>query len=55
VTDQTLGLDEAAEILGVDAERVRAMVGEDLLHPVDGTDGTRFDAAEVRALHDLGG
>ena len=52
---QTLGIDETAEALGVDAGRVRAMVAEDLLHPVDGGDEPRFDPAEVRALHDLGG
>jgi hypothetical protein len=55
---ETLTLEQAAEVLGVDADRVRAMIDEDLLHPLDGTDdtdGPRFDPAEVDALHNLGG
>jgi hypothetical protein len=45
----------AAEVLGVPQDRVVAMVDEGLLHPLDGTDHPTFDAAEVHALHDLGG
>lgn len=49
---EDISLDEAAEMLEVTPDRVRVMVEEGLLDPV-GED--RFDPAQVRALHDLGG
>ena len=49
---ETIGLGEAAEILQVTPDRVRALVEQGLLDPVD---GDRFDPAQVRAVHDLGG
>jgi excisionase family DNA binding protein len=51
-----MGVDEAAELLGVPRDRVLAMVDEGLLHPVgSGGEPLELDAAEVRAVHDLGG
>ena len=53
--DDVISLDEAAEMLQITPDRVRAMVEEGLLDPVSGGEPPRFDPAQVRAVHDLGG
>jgi excisionase family DNA binding protein len=51
-----LSSEEAAELLGVDRERIRVMVDEGMLTPVDdGDGGERFLRAEVEATRLLGG
>ena len=52
---ETISLDEAAEMLEVTPDRVRVLVEEGLLDPVPGDGPARFDPAQVRAVHDLGG
>lgn len=52
--DDTVEADEAARLLEVGAEQVRAMVEEGLLTPL-GREPVRFSRAEVLALRNLGG
>jgi hypothetical protein len=52
---ETISLDEAAQLLEITPDRVQVMVEEGLLDPVPGDGPARFDPAQVRALHDLGG
>jgi maltose-binding protein MalE len=47
--------DEAARILEVAADRIPVLVEEGLLHPVDGSQGQRFDRSEVEAVRLIGG
>jgi hypothetical protein len=54
-SEPLLDLEAAAAALGVEPERVLAMVDAGLLHQVQGHAEPRFDANEVRAVHDLGG
>jgi hypothetical protein len=48
-------VEEAAGILEVSADRIPVLVEEGLLHPVDGSDGARFDRSEVEAVRLIGG
>ena len=47
--------DEAAGILEGTPDRIPVLVEEGLLHPVDGSDGQRFDRSEVEAVRLIGG
>jgi hypothetical protein len=55
-TAELLDVDGAAGLLGVQPDRVEAMVEEGMLHPVDPSQAeVQFRVEEVRALTQLGG
>ena len=52
---ETVDAGEAAALLEVGEDRIAVMVEEGMLRPLPGDGPQRFDANEVRALHNLGG
>ncbi|MFI7587054.1 hypothetical protein ACIB24_08270 [Spongisporangium articulatum] len=55
-TDELVDLDRAASLIGVQPDRVEAMVEEGLLHPVDPSQAEpQFRVEEVKAVAMLGG
>jgi hypothetical protein len=56
MTDETLlDVESAAGVLGVEPDRVRTMVEEGLLTPVEDREPPHFRETEVRAVRNLGG
>jgi excisionase family DNA binding protein len=55
MADDLIDDDEAVALLGVDRERLDAMVAEGMLSATESGDGRRFSRAEVVALRELGG
>jgi hypothetical protein len=55
-TSELVDVESAAGLLGVQADRVEAMVEEGMLTPVDPSQAEpQFRIEEVRALNELGG
>ena len=53
--ESVVDTETAAGILGVEPDRIIAMIDEGLLHPLEGHGKPTFDVTEVRAVHHLGG